>query len=757
MFTIVGSSFCPNVFYGPLDSAIVSSSTVTSSSTTVANGGTNTSSADEGNSQHDPNTSESSNLSAESIAKPVAAVPKKISDPRCVVAVGDKKGVISLWGTHTHRPILTISSLFAGAVTDISWAHSHPRNPRQFQILGMASMDGTVALVDLTGDIGSAMNNSELDQHFLALYSLSRKDLSVRKPFTAIPLAAMYRNARNNPVKTNHIISSRMNTSMPPPQRQPPKIAPNSSAAAVTSSAPTQNQVVIVNGKKRIRPMLIQSGVNGSSSTAVNNLAEEVRGETVQRGDTLDFSGFDPSDDYQYQSFHDRTSTAQATNGSVKRFKATNQGADRNISYNFAVTNSMDKFLSFHHSTGKVVTTLPSLRQQHSASNNASTKKIVIDKVVTTQLHVLRLRKSRPIEISLDNFERIMKTAPSKKPVTVDSIDELVEDAVKSLRCKLHRHQNSWTLSCSRASKPKSLRNLSHSGGHFSTVSLLRSGSSINSKTEEGLWSTVLVGEVTCISGCVNASVPIDADNSSSASTNGLPSSDAVVMNELNDIVAMYRGKANDMISTSNTLQTLTGTVEGVVVVGCSDGSIYLLDLSSGLRLGAPVVIGMPVAYLDTSLVVDKNRSIQEHYFASLGSSSTSSSQTLSTSVRLLACSATGDLYAWDYGPNRQLVAQLKTTVRPVLDCMKFSSEHEFWHVHLESDRNSATNSSVVSNSESIKSVYVEDCQLTEYGSVLVKCSASHTGCGGIWRSYIYDIEGDVWTKIADNNHKLSR
>lgn len=239
-----------------------------------------------------------------------ANTPKKTRmRTACTVALGDQKGVVSVWTTVENTPMIVLDDVFTGPVLDISWAMwgegeqgavQTPAPPAkgmsslglhqglEQHLLAMCSIDGTVVLLALVGQgvVGGkrVLTRSELESHLRTLYGRSTQEL-IKTP-EALPEGPMvlhYKNKANIPHTTGGHIGHAVPVDIggAPPSATSSSLMANRMSnssrtidpATITHSTATVLPRQIVgttkSGKKRIQPLSVLSSDIGACGSGV--------------------------------------------------------------------------------------------------------------------------------------------------------------------------------------------------------------------------------------------------------------------------------------------------------------------------------------------------------------------------------------------------------------------------------------------------------------------------------------------------------
>jgi hypothetical protein len=150
-----------------------------------------------------------------------------------------------------------------------------------------------------------------------------------------------------------------------------------------------------------------------------------------------------------------------------------------------------------------------------------------------------------------------------------------------------------------------------------------------------------------------------------------------------------------------------------------------MLEVGTGMRLMAPMVLGASIAFVDTVAVVNE------------------------VSLRLLCLTGEGQVFVWqmdgfsDKGDrnNRHfsLNKVLKTEIKPLLLSLRLR------------DRPSSSTAS------SQATVSVERCYLHSTSHSPIISLSSVGALGGDFQTFQFNTSADCWQRIADSRHFLSR
>ena len=533
--------------------------------------------------------------------------------PCNIVALGDHEGVVSVWSTLQHTPLLVLNEIFGGPVLDITWTvlpGSLANNSAiksgvstdglTTDLLATSSLDGTLVLVmfdsgSLSGKHERMMTVDEREAHFRKMYGRAQSEiLETPEPLLEGPSVLKYRsgpkdvtNGIANGTKPVEIINGTGNNVVPRPIQSSTQV--NMSAMQQRPPQVLQQQKVTVSksGKKRIQPMLLNnsgapasdSGTNGSSllmssspttkslSSAPNfassrNLMNQIQ-KDVAGGTTS--SGFAPSQ------------LNNNPNGTLpKRAKLSDGGP---LSGDSGATLSTGNIISLQFPQNTVVCRSTQLKEKDGDD-------IVIYGEVKASTTVPTMR---------GGLSSMMSKPDSHNDKSVVSLK------AKYVSCpaQFGRSRNFNTA-------------LSHITAHSmaTAVKSMECDKSTSVSASTVVWDAFVNGEVTAM-----CALPIAALG-------------------------------------SHPVVSLSSAGDGVCVVGTNDGAIHLLSLESGMRLSPVFILGAPVISIDIIKVT-------------------------SIVSRILLVAADGDVFLYDLAqtvPDKsstQLSFVLKTSLRSLLVSMR--------------------------------------------------------------------------------------
>ena len=225
-----------------------------------------------------------------------------------------------------------------------------------------------------------------------------------------------------------------------------------------------------------------------------------------------------------------------------------------------------------------------------------------------------------------------------------------------------------------------------------------------------------------------------------------------------------------DSLKSSTSDQALRA--DGLCVMGCSDGTLHLLSLESGVRVCPPLVLGPTITHVD---LVEKP--------ADGGAEG----------ALLLAMTADGSLWVWELGLAQgvaSLHCKVHTSIKPVVTSMQIRARAVLANAQNSSSSNSAVavntapspakkggssktskNSSTSaaankksggSNSNSVSGavddsvrVTVERVSLNEKGLPMVFVMAKGA-TGGDWQGFAFSEVTKAWIRVVDLRHLMS-
>jgi hypothetical protein len=170
--------------------------------------------------------------------------------------------------------------------------------------------------------------------------------------------------------------------------------------------------------------------------------------------------------------------------------------------------------------------------------------------------------------------------------------------------------------------------------------------------------------------------------------------------------------------------------IEGVCVIGCSDGTLHLLNLSSGLRLLPPLVVGMAIANIDM-VVINAN-------------------------IHILVLTVDGSLCGWSLNiGTSELSCIFSADVKPVIYSVK--SRITFGDYPKISEPTAAP--------ENLIHAFIEKCYFFPSPSKILPTVHVRSGKGGVGvgvgtdgslQVFTYNYTTKTWMRTADSRHVLS-
>ena len=172
------------------------------------------------------------------------------SSPVLCIAVGDQKGVLSIWNTRNKMPLVVLRDAVINDITDIAWII---RN--QNVSLVYTSLDGSIVFLDFGDELGVPMNEYMVESHFKTVYGRGKSDMATEpEVLVEDPLALQY-SAMHSGI---HFTA---------PSTLPTSISNTTSIARPVNTLQVKSKTA--DGKKRITPMLVQpQGVSTDTMSA---------------------------------------------------------------------------------------------------------------------------------------------------------------------------------------------------------------------------------------------------------------------------------------------------------------------------------------------------------------------------------------------------------------------------------------------------------------------------------------------------------
>lgn len=712
----------------------------------------------------------------------------------CAVALGDQNGVLSVWSTHSNRPMYVLRDACDGAITDVAWARGAAQTALVF-----CGIDGTVVIADFENELGRALNPAALEKHFQALYGRNMNELQQRPQALientlalkyALPTAAPMPNSGGNGaihapnVQKNGNFSTNGASPMSSfanrgannitnsvggvPLQQAAPHASQGTTSQGSSSLQMQQETVIINGKKRIRPVLMQNNLDTPSevTSAALPSAPNLNGPPSQQQQRIspapapasssngfafgssggfdDFGGMDTGDDLTAFKrgrvdppvlLHSQSAPQMP---GVLRQGNISQAANGNSSRNVL---------------------MPPPVGGTAAAASAPARAPTVERVMTIRFENDETVCTVPLLGHQQVLRKAVKPAPptktpssgspaSAEPAATGLGSLVLDPSIYSNSAKSsatsHMSAPNFLLTATRLTKPALLAQLRHSGGKLSAITLSSAQASMAAIGEGsaavggGLWTAVVAGEVTCIA----------------AAEFGAPS------------------PSHTRDSNCTATDRLSGLQKGLCLIGCNDGTMHCIGLGCGARVGPPIVLGAALAYVDITPAATHS-SAAVTYLA-------------------LVVTAEGEVWKWEVSAQTaKFRCVVRTNLRPVLLSMKCRSsasaqgssgvagantnEHvkDRKTVSLAGSSSSTkggastdaagTSSTASGGASSAKksdgvSVRIEQCILSEAGEIVVHLMSATGGTeGGDWQAFSYSEDAMVWTRLADMRYVLSR
>lgn len=564
----------------------------------------------------------------------------------CLVAVGDQNGVMTIWSTERERPLYALRNLFSEAITDITWMHYQNK-------VGLAccSISGHVIILDLQEECGQVLQDEDISKHFQSLYGKGLKELHAKdEALVSNPLILKYSRAASGDTDTNESRETNKTTVIQPVFAP----VPVGAAAAIPSSSiatapmPTgvqilqQQSVTNKNGKKRIRPVLMQA--EGMEMTA---------------NDFDKFPSVAPFDDAAATVIM-TTTASHAQKGEKKRIRF--QSDD--VSSNKTASN-------LQQLQARLSTTPSSSSSSSSSFGFETTSSSTSPRSVIVQQQVLNIKLTKKemifsIPLPIVDCDGSVITVPM---LEVDPTSSTHNGNSKGKQVKAQR-----------LTKPAGFQQLSRSGTNLSKLSLedVSSSSSRNSAGQE-LWSVVIAGEVSCV-------------------------------------------KAICLVTSDDATQTKPAS-HSMVVAGCTDGSLHIVDGDNGLRFCSPFILGASVVFIDVQPIKCGD---QFHRF------------------RITSLTGDGTVYLWDYSlATHELCSVAKSDIKAVVLSLQC--------------RDRVTSSVSSTNNEQAVDFKIEDFILHRHTHMPVLHVRCPGAAGGDFQIFQYHSMTACWQRIADSRHFLSR
>ncbi len=278
----------------------------------------------------------------------------------------------------------------------------------------------------------------------------------------------------------------------------------------------------------------------------------------------------------------------------------------------------------------------------------------------------------------------VPSTGGNKAYEIVKIVTTVTEGATPSIGSEFRRH----VVKVERLSMPNNLFHLNKHGTALSRVTLMEESVGKGNVEEKELWWTVVSGEVITISGLITVGPTVEDTN--------------------------------------------TSQYGGLLVAGCADGTVYLLEGLTGMRIQSPFVLGASIVFVDI-VAVDGDQNPND----SNRMTSSSSLAKLPT-LRLLCLTGEGQMFVWEkdsVSTACSLRKIIKTDIKSVLLSMRLR------------ERSSSTSVNVT----------VDKCYLHSVSKQPIISLASAGALGGDYQTFQFNSNTECWQRIADSRHFLSR
>jgi len=717
----------------------------------------------------------------------------KAAPASCAVALGDQNGVVSIWSTQSNRPLYVLREACSKTVTDIAWS-SNPAHT----IALFCGIDGSLTIVDFEAELGRPMLPAALEKHFQTLYGRNINEIQARPqaliestlalkyaqgdvaPLAGLSTAPITRRADQN---AGNSLPSTVNGAINPAYG-----SSNGNPAHVHAQAPPQvqaqqtlqmQQTLIIGGKKRTRPLAVANNLDSPDEVTSASLGgpslvpPQVQGQVQTQSQG---HGHASASSTHVASLPRNSSVASSGQNS------TDFGCSGDFNDDFADPGASLMAKRMRPEGGVAVQSgamAPFNRNGHSGGNIASVPSSsngMLNRPITPNGHALPRGSAgagaggavvmaapaveRYMTIRFENDEvvctvpllgshqriqRFVKTPRPSSPVTTSTSARgtglssafILDPSIYSNDQEPHAKgpAPSLIVTAARLTKPSVLAQLKHSGGNLSSITLsgLQDSSAVRGEVERssvGHWTAIVAGEVTCLAAT-------EAPHSTAAS----------------------HGSNGTSSATSASASFLNAPQEGLVLAGCSDGTIHCLGLGCGVRFAAPMVLGAAVSYLDL-----------QHQ---------PSADATSNLYLALAVTADGELWKWEVDiTTAKFRCIVRTNLRPALLSMKCRhGASTFDKQNTPSSTSSSTTTAASSkNGKNVRigtdttaavvpkraapvNIRVEQCLLSDTGAIQVHLLSLQGGVaeGGDWQAFAYDADAMVWTRLADMRYVLSR
>lgn len=709
---------------------------------------------------------------------------------------------MTVWSSSRTRPVLALKEVFGGGVSDIAWtrlpsATSHARNGSKDHgsdarvLLCASSIDGQVVLVDLGNELGQPLNQAELDKHYNLLYGSTLQNAQSIERTNILDLLSTV-SSKSTGDQENSLLTSDLQLSF---LQSSPSLSSLEAAAAsmqrstqqppgtITASADVTPAHILAlqksshtkSGKKRVCPVTIVAPTTDSdapdllapapsSNTLLPSLPSSAAPvsitsteKRVRFDENISSSGMDDGaafgDDEPMVELRQPvqgptvaiTSNASVLNG---RLGSASTGFQPPIMPS-SVPNAPSVSQTLASSSTSSSISGPT-RQRTAGSNNGNTAET---KGVKTRQLSITIRSDEQvccIPLPLGPDGRASETASGVHEAR-SQIHAVVKRASHAISSSVHDclspSIHEYIVTAEYVRKPKHLQSQSRIGQESMCRVRLLLG-------PEVLWESVIMGLVTCL--CAQESRA--STRSTSFASIGLEHS-----------LGLGLGFASNG---SNRQSSSSTQIEGVCVIGCADGSVHMLSLRCGARLDAPFVLGQAIAFVDVEKVnlnvqINKLIGTSLPFVAQVGAftaQSSSANEATTFDCRVMACTADGILRVWELIIPHALGAirflhKISTSIQPAMQSMKASSV---------TDKSGAQAADSVSDKSEV-TVWLDKCQLDSKGCpVIVLAIGNGNGgagsgvigksvSGGSHQGFRWSEDSQVWLRVADMRHVLSR
>jgi hypothetical protein len=421
-----------------------------------------------------------------------------------------------------------------------------------------------------------------------------------------IPVAVSSSSSSSAPLTVNPSLVSRMNgtvssslsstiSAAPPttsnslPQQQSSSsinnipFNPQSVSHTSSSSIVLQKQRVVINqqGKKRIRPMI------ESEDQQENDENEEVNSVFLRDGEEGTLESLSSKKRLRFND----SDLVSAGNNSNRIISSRSNGSTATT---VAVPNS-----------NSVATIAVNSLTIHCHANNNLQDEISFHSFVHSFNQQLVSQptgsSSKTISVSIESNSRGKYASSSSSSVGVLSLEAMNKP---DLLRQISRHQVNQMIKLSLLQLDDEKNNDDRHGNNNNVMNGLP-------KEEKVVWSSLLSGNINCVKAVEWCSSP---GNDSFLS-----------------------------VIPSNTMTT-TRTTEGIVLIGSQDGSLSLVDLSTGMTLVSSMILGSAIVFLDALLLLndddEENNEDEEQ-------------QKTSEKIRFLAMTSNGKIFVYDLFRNQ--------------------------------------------------------------------------------------------------------